>query len=55
MFFTIIVVADGREIPNIEKLREHMLREGQVDKVELVELIRESIKIFRKLAIKTHL
>ena len=43
-----LVTGDGREVPNIEKLRKHLLREGHLDKTELVELIREAIKIFSK-------
>ena len=42
------VTGDGREVPNIEKLRKHLLREGHLEKAELTELIREAIKIFRK-------
>ena len=44
----VFILADGRMIPNIEKLRKHLLREGAIDKEELNELIQETTKIFSK-------
>ena len=43
-----IFIEDGRTVPNIEKLRKHMLREGVLEKEELGELIGEATKIFSK-------
>lgn len=36
---TIIFVGDGREIPDTEFLRKHLLREGHINKPELVDLL----------------
>ena len=41
-------IVDGRRVPNIEKLRKHLLREGQIEKEELLGLINEANKIFSK-------
>ena len=35
-------------MPQIEKLRKHLLREGRIEKPELVDLLKEVLKIFRK-------
>jgi len=45
---------DGRKVPNIEKLRKHLLREGRLEKVELVELVKEATKIFSKYSQSHH-
>lgn len=40
--------ADGRSVPNIEKLRKHLLREGHINKEDLCDIIKEATKIFKK-------
>ena len=45
MFYNFI---DGRRTPNIENLRKHLLREGHINKAELMELIAEATKILSR-------
>jgi serine/threonine-protein phosphatase 2B catalytic subunit len=40
--------AGGRQVPNMDVLRKHLLREGRLEKKELVELIKEATSIMRK-------
>lgn len=40
--------AGGRQVPNMDVLRKHLLREGRLEKKELVELIKEATAIMRK-------
>ena len=39
----------NREIPNMTLLRKHLLREGPINKPELIEIISEAGKILSKL------
>jgi len=38
----------GKRVPNIEKIRKHLLREGHLDKPDLVDLVKEATKVFSK-------
>jgi serine/threonine-protein phosphatase 2B catalytic subunit len=38
----------NRSVPNIDALRKHLLREGRLEKKELVELIKGASTIMRK-------
>lgn len=38
----------NRQVPNIDALRKHLLREGRLEKKELVELIKGASAIMRK-------
>jgi len=38
----------GKKVPNIDKIRKHLLREGHLDKADLIDLIKEATKIFSK-------
>ena len=38
----------GKRKPNIEKIRKHLLREGHLDKPDLIDLVKEATKIFSK-------
>jgi len=38
----------NKKVPNIEKLRKHLLREGHLEKEDLMELISEATKILSK-------
>ena len=38
----------GKRTPRIDKIRKHLLREGRLDKPELIDLLKEAIKVFRK-------
>lgn len=38
----------GREVPNMELLRSHLLREGHLEKVELMEILRDAMNIMKK-------
>ena len=35
----------NREVPNMDELRKHLLREGHLNKPEVVEILKEVIKI----------
>ena len=39
-----IVKSGGRTVPNMELLRKHLLREGHIDKPELIELIAAAVR-----------
>ena len=39
---------DGKRIPDIDRLRKHLLREGKINKSELTEIIGEATKILKK-------
>lgn len=49
-YFNDIGKSGNREVPNIDDLRKHLLREGHINKKELLELISEASKIMRKLS-----
>jgi hypothetical protein len=38
----------NRKVPNIDKLRKHLLREGHLEKEDLMDLIKEATKILSK-------
>ena len=38
-----IVKSGGRVVPNMELLRKHLLREGHINKPELMELIEAAV------------
>ena len=38
---------DGQELPNMEVLRDHLKREGHIDKKELIELVTVATNIMR--------
>jgi serine/threonine-protein phosphatase 2B catalytic subunit len=50
IFYLICILAAlrGTKVPNMTVLRSHLLREGSMAKPELVELITEATKLFRK-------
>jgi hypothetical protein len=39
LIFVFINLGDGKRVPQVDKLRKHLLREGHLDKTELVEII----------------
>ena len=41
-------VKGGKKVPNIDKIRKHLLREGHFEKPDLVDLVKEAAKIFSK-------
>ena len=41
-------VVKGKKVPDIAKIRKHLLREGHFDKPDLVDLVKEASKIFSK-------
>ena len=47
-FLTFCSIVDGKRIPDIERLRKHLLREGRLAKAELIELVTEATKILKK-------
>ena len=48
MFLTLLFLTDGKRIPDIERLRKHLLREGRLAKPELLEIVQEATKILKK-------
>jgi len=40
--------SNNREVPNLELLRKHLLREGRLEKKELIELIGGATNIMKK-------
>lgn len=40
--------SDGRSVPNTELLRKHLLREGHINKNELIELLNSVTSILKK-------
>ena len=40
--------SDNRKVPNMDVLRKHLLREGHLNKPELVEIIQEATNILSK-------
>ena len=38
----------NRQVPNIDVLRKHLLREGRLEKKELIEIIKTATQIMRK-------
>ena len=44
----LIIWIENKRKPNVDRLRKHLLREGHIAKKELVELIQEAVKIFKK-------
>ena len=45
---SITVKANNRRVPNIDLLRSHLLREGHLNKAELIEIILAAINLFAK-------
>ena len=45
----ILEKANGRKVPNMDVLRKHLLREGHLNKPELIEIITEATNILSKL------
>jgi len=41
------LLLDGRRVPDIDRLRKHLLREGRINKSELIEIINEATKILK--------
>jgi len=46
--FVEIAKSMGRIVPNMELLRKHLLREGHINKPELIDLIAAGVKIMSK-------
>ena len=47
-FLLVIGKANNRMVPNIDLLRKHLLREGQIAKKDLLELITDVTKIMSR-------
>ena len=47
-FDDILAKSNNREVPDIDKLRKHLLREGRLEKKELMELIVGATNIMSK-------
>ena len=43
-----IAKSNNRRVPNMDVLRKHLLREGHLDKAELLEIIKEAATILSK-------
>lgn len=43
-----IAKSNNRKVPNMDVLRKHLLREGHLDKAELLEIIKEANNILSK-------
>ena len=43
-----IAKSNNRRVPNIDLLRNHLLREGHINKAELIELITGVIQVYNK-------
>jgi len=48
-YFNDIGKSGNREVPNIDDLRKHLLREGHINKKELLEIVSAASQIMRKL------
>ena len=44
----VIAKSGGRRVPNMELLRKHLLREGHINKPELIELIAAAVGVMSK-------
>tara|TARA_B110000503_G_C7129073_1_gene406009 strand:+ start:451 stop:612 length:162 start_codon:yes stop_codon:yes gene_type:complete len=43
-----IAKSNNRRVPNMDVLRKHLLREGHLNKPELIEIIKEATNIMSK-------